>query len=80
MKLLGVVEWSDRFATRMLYVRAVLIDPLDTRDHVARPRHAVVVHDVDRDEVGAWSGPGVVGSAARRDACDERAVPAAVTR
>ena len=60
-------------------LRLVVVDPLGRRDHVARPGHAVVVHDVERDELRARRGARVVRAVARSDPGHERAVAAAVT-
>ena len=66
---------------RDLDVVVVLVveDPLAGRDDVARPADAVVVHDVERDDLGRRSRARVPGRRARRDAGHERAVAAAVT-
>ena len=78
MKLLRVAECSEKFATRMLYAILVREDPLAGRDHVARPRDAAVVHDVERDEVRLRRRARVAVGRAGGDAGHERAVAAAV--
>ena len=56
----------------MLYCAMVLEDPLGGRDHVARARHALVVHHVERDDPGRRGGARVTrrraGGQARRRA------------
>ena len=59
---------------------AVLVDPLGRGDDVARARHAVVVHDVERRRGSPVEPRRRSRGAARRDARDERAVTAAVAR
>ena len=62
-------------------VRAlVLQDPVGGCDNVACHRHAVVVHHIERDDLGSWSRAGVAVRRAGGDACHEGPVPAAVSR
>ena len=58
----------------------VLVDPVDGGDDVARHRHAVVVHHVERDDPRVRSRARVARTAAGRDVGDERPVATAVAR
>src|SRR5947199_256041 len=81
----GVVREAARVRgvqreVRDLDVVLVLVreNPLRRCDHVARPRGARVVHDVERDDVRARRCAGVAWSLARRDPGHERAMAATV--
>ena len=59
---------------------AVLVaeDPVGGADHVARPRHALVVHDVERDDPGRRRRAGVAARGSRGQAGHHRPVAEAV--
>ena len=61
-------------------LRLVRENPVRGGDDVARPRHPLVVHHVERDDLRPRSCAGMAGKVARGDSGHERSVAAPVAR